>query len=158
MAKLKNLTLGEELDIDSGDDGDESLESTPPTPLSPSLSSSLASPALTRASSSFTSPELPQTPPGHLQQPQQQKTSWKRWTRTEGLDVLDDERPRAPQPQDCALMLHGIPALHASSIQVRVARREVAKEGLLLLDSDPTWLERYCSCPTRISKRKHVNK
>ncbi|GJJ77797.1 endoribonuclease Dicer [Entomortierella parvispora] len=156
-ARLRNMTSGEEQDGDDSKINEDSpLESTPSTPLSPSPTSSPASPALTRASSSFTSsPELPQTPPGHLQQ--KQKTTWKQYVRNEDLDVLDDRPAQLPQVQDCALVIHGKPVLHATNLQVRVARRNVANEALVILHDDPTWLDLYCDCRTRISKRQRPN-
>ncbi|KAF8931068.1 Dicer-like protein 1 [Dissophora ornata] len=55
--------------------------------------------------------------------------------------------------QEYAVFIHEQVIASVTSTQVQVARKEVAKKVLELMDRDPGMVARYCDCASRVSKR-----
>ncbi|KAF9366919.1 Dicer-like protein 1 [Mortierella sp. NVP85] len=67
------------------------------------------------------------------------------------------QEPVSNPPQTHVVMIHGNEIASYVHTQTKVARREVAKKALELLDSDPGLLSRYCDCHTNRTRKHQID-
>ncbi|KAF9086214.1 Dicer-like protein 1 [Mortierella sp. AD031] len=124
--------------------------SSPPSSLSPPGSVPLSSSYSPLTTPSPPTPTLTPTPkPTHQPSgPYTQPPSYQNHPHAHAHQ--QQQQQQEADHQVCAVLIHGQPAVTASHIQIQVARKEAAKRALALLDADPTWLDRFCTCSTRL--------
>lgn len=143
LFRLKNLAIVQaEAESATSQDSSSSLSSLA---SDSAVVSSSSTPLTTSSSPPTPHPSGVITLPSAILYPQQQQ----------GQQQGQEQRQGEPD-QICAILIHGQPVVTAYHPQIQVARKEAAKRTLALLDSDPEWLDQFCTCPATSTRPKSI--